>query len=262
MTCTTHGVRTAPKVRLAPETRKEPETRVAPARYTRRRRLRGRGPLVIGACAVAVLVGVLVCVLLAGGGWASGFPGEGAVSAAGSPGEGAVSTPRSEWREGEVPHLYQTDPAWAEDPYAGGTIEERGCGPTCLSMVYVALTGRTDLGPAEMAAFSEREGYVADGMTAWSLMTDGAAELGLLGEELPADAGMLKAALEAGRPVIASMLPGDFTTTGHFIVLAGLDEEGRLIVRDPNSAERSERTWDVQLVLDQCANLWAFSRAS
>lgn len=251
MARTTYGVRTAPEVRMAPETRLAPETRVAPARHTRRRRLRRRGPLVIGACAVAVLVGVLGCVLLAGGGWASG-----------SPGEGAVSTPRSEWREGEVPHLYQTDPAWADDPYAGGTIEERGCGPTCLSMVYVALTGRTDLGPAEMAAFSEREGYVADGMTAWSLMTDGAAELGLLGEELPADAGMLKAALEAGRPVIASMLPGDFTTTGHFIVLAGLDEEGRLIVRDPNSAERSERTWDVQLVLDQCANLWAFSRAS
>ena len=134
-----------------------------------------------------------------------------------------------------------------------------GCGPTCMTMVYAGLTGKTDYDPASMAAFSEANGFVDSGMTAWSFMTEGAAMLGLSAEELPADASVLTAALREGRPVIASVLPGDFTTVGHFIVIAGVDEMGNLIVHDPNSPERSSRSWDVQDVLNQCANLWAYS---
>lgn len=218
--------------------------RIAPRRYVARRRAR-RTPMILGAVGAAVFSLVV-------GLWL-------AVAADASRAEPIVSTPRSEWRAGEVPHLYQTDPAWASHPYAGGNVEKNGCGPTCLSMVYVALTGRDDLDPAAMADFAERGGYVQDGMTAWALMSDGAAELGLLSEELPADADSVRAALEAGSPVICSVRPGDFTTTGHFIVLAGMAEDGRVVVRDPNSAERSSQTWDLQRVLDQCANLWAFS---
>ena len=76
--------------------------------------------------------------------------------------ESGTSTPKSEWHQGEVPMLFQTDPAWGSNPYAGSDIATAGCGPTCLSMVYVALTGKTDLGPAEMASFSERNGFVQD----------------------------------------------------------------------------------------------------
>lgn len=170
----------------------------------------------------------------------------------------AISTPRSAWTQGEVPYLYQIDPAWADEPYAGATVAESGCGPTCLSMVYVALTGKTDMGPATMAAFSESGGYVYDGMTAWALMTDGAATLGLSSWEVAADVSAVTAELAAGHPVICSVVPGDFTTTGHFIVLAGVADDGTLIVHDPNSAERSSKTWDAQQVIDQCAGLWAF----
>ena len=169
------------------------------------------------------------------------------------------STPRAEWRRGEVPFLYQTDPQWAGHPYAGGTVEKNGCGPTCLSMVYVSLTGRDDLAPSAMADFSEHGGYTTDGMTTWALMTDGAAELGLVSEELPASASAVRDALLAGRPVICSVGPGDFTTTGHFVVLSGLTEDGEVVVHDPNSAERSARPWDLERVLGQCLNLWAFS---
>ena len=88
-----------------------------------------------------------------------------------------VSTPCDEWRGGELPFLYQTDPQYRNAPYAGATVGEAGCGPTSLAMVYIALTGKTDKDPAAMAAFSEAEGYVEGGLTAWRLMTDGAAEL-------------------------------------------------------------------------------------
>lgn len=225
-------------------------TRIAPRRYLNRRRAR-RVPLVLGAAgalAVALAVALWLAVASAAGG---------ARRAGGS--APTSSTPREEWRAGEVPFLYQTDPQWASHPYAGGTVEKNGCGPTCLSMVYVSLTGRDDLDPAAMADFSERGGYTTDGMTAWALMTDGAAELGLVSEELPASAGTVREALLAGRPVICSVGPGDFTSTGHFIVLSGLAGDGGVVVHDPNSAERSSRTWDLERVLGQCLNLWALS---
>ena len=229
-------------------------TRMAPVRYTRRRRARRTSGALLSALGACALVAALALVLGA-------LAPTAAPAASGGSGEPATSDARGDWRLGSVPRLYQTDPAWADEPYAGGTVRENGCGPTCLSMVYVALTGRDDLDPAGMAAFSERGGYVSDGMTTWSLMTDGAAELGLDSEELPADEGTVRDALAAGRPVICSVRPGDFTTTGHFIVLAGIAEDGSVIVRDPNSAERTARTWDLQRVIDQCANLWAFSVA-
>ncbi len=171
-----------------------------------------------------------------------------------------TSTPVSRWRAGEMPHLYQTDPAWASEPYAETTVEEAGCGPTCLSMVYVYLTGKTDLTPPQMAAFSERNGYVESGMTAWRLMTEGASLLGLRAEELPASEGIVAEALDAGQPVICSLGPGDFTTVGHFIVLCGRDENGNARVYDPNSAERSAQGWQLETILGQSLNLWGFSR--
>lgn len=68
----------------------------------------------------------------------------------------------------------------------------------------------------------------------------------------------VRAELAAGHPVICSVVPGDFTTTRHFIVLAGLTEDGQLIVRDPNSERNSSQPWEIERVLEQCANLWAF----
>lgn len=176
-------------------------------------------------------------------------------------GSEAASTPRSQWQAGALPFLYQIDPAWSSVPYASGTIGDAGCGPTCLAMVYIALTGRDDHDPEAMAAFSESHGYLDDNLTSWRFMSEGAAELGLSSHEVPADANRLRAELKAGRPVICSVRPGDFTTKGHFIVLAGVAENGELVIHDPNSPANSARTWDIQRVLDQCRNLWAFERA-
>lgn len=170
-----------------------------------------------------------------------------------------VSTPRAYWKRGEVPLLYQTDNQWAANAYADGTIATHGCGPTCLSMVYVALTGATDKDPSAMAEFSTSQGYIDGGVTSWLLMSEGARKLGLTSQEVPADIGALRTHLSAGRPVICSMAKGDFTDSGHFIVLSGLSDNGQLIVRDPNSAERTATTWDIQRVMGQCRNMWAFS---
>ena len=53
------------------------------------------------------------------------------------------------------------------------------------------------------------------------------------------------------------MMPGDFTTSGHFIVLSAL-EDGKIRVKDPNSAERSEKLWDYETLESQIKGLWVF----
>lgn len=182
-------------------------------------------------------------------------------------GEGSVvvqddsvkSTDKSTWTKGKMPYLYQIDEQWSHRSYAGGTIADSACGPTCMSMVYVYLTGKKDRDPAQMATFSEQKGFTENGMTTWAFMSEGAYMLGLTSRELPADESVIRAELAAGHPIIVSVSPGDFTSVGHFIVLEGTDAFGRVLIRDPNSPERSGQAWDLSRILSQTRNLWAFS---
>ena len=62
-------------------------------------------------------------------------------------------------------------------------------------------------------------------------------------------------ALESGNPAILALGKGDFTTTGHYIVLTGVEEEG-FRVNDPNSRERSEKLWTYEQLEKQIRNIW------
>ena len=172
---------------------------------------------------------------------------------------GNSSTPKAQWRKGEMPYLYQTDPTWSQKPYAGSTIEKSGCGPTSLAMVYVYLTGKRSIEPVKMARLSEDGGYVESQATKWTFMSEEAASLGLVSTELYPDSAEVERQLAADRPVICIVGPGDFTETGHFIVLCAINEDGTVEIRDPNSPSNSQRSWDLDRILRQCRNLWAYS---
>lgn len=169
-----------------------------------------------------------------------------------------ASTPKSAWQQGTMPHLYQSDPLWAELPYGGGTVRANGCGPTSLAMVYVYLTGKTDLDPGAMAALADAHNYAPTGATEWAFMTEGAQLIGLQSKAIPATRSAITQALEAGRPVICTVDPGDFTNIGHYLVLKSIDDRGMVEVFDPNSPANSARRWGIQRIIDQTANCWAF----
>jgi len=160
---------------------------------------------------------------------------------------------------GGIPRLYQTDRRWAEKQYGTNVMEINGCGPTCLSMVYCGLTGDTKWNPYAVAKMAEENGYYVPGVgTSWDLMTEGAKKLGLKGEQMGLSENAIRNSLESGSPIICAMGPGDFTTEGHFIVLTGVNEEGKIIVNDPNSEELSEKTWDLERLMGQMKNLWRY----
>ena len=161
--------------------------------------------------------------------------------------------------QGEIPLLLQWDERWGYAVYGDDMIAVNGCGPTVISMVAAGLTGDNTITPYKVAQFSEENGYYAgDSGTSWALMTEGAQQFGIYGEEMGLSESGVLSALENGYPVICSMSPGDFTTTGHFIVLAGV-EDGKIRVNDPNSRQRSNQLWDYSTLESQISNLWVYS---
>ena len=164
-----------------------------------------------------------------------------------------------EARLGTVPLLLQWDPRWGYAEYGGGPMALNGCGPTALAMVLCALTGKGDVTPYTVAAAAQHAGYFVEGTgTSWELMSQGCRQFGLAAQELPLVEGRIISALEAGQPVICSVRAGDFTTSGHFIVLAGV-EDGKFRVNDPNSRANSARLWDYDTLAPQISNLWAYT---
>ena len=159
---------------------------------------------------------------------------------------------------GVIPHLLQWDERWGYQIYGDNMIAVNGCGPTVISMVAAGLTGDRTVTPYKVAKFAEENGYYeGEAGTSWSLMTEGARQFGIYGEEMGLDENMIFSALENGNPIICSMRPGDFTTTGHFIVLVGT-EDGKIRVNDPNSVKRSEKLWDYETLYPQINNLWVY----
>lgn len=160
--------------------------------------------------------------------------------------------------DGNIPDLKQWDGRWGYVKYGNDILAISGCGPTCMSMVYSGLLKNTSMSPSDMAEYCiDKNYYSQDTGTSWAMMLDGAKDLGLSADKITINS--IKAALEAGKPVICSMGPGDFTEQGHFIVLTGIDEEGKIIVNDPNSIARSKKHWNLKKIQDQVKAAWSYA---
>ena len=59
-------------------------------------------------------------------------------------------------------------------------------------------------------------------------------------------------ALADGKLVVAIMLKGHFTSSGHFIVLRGV-KDGKILVADPASYDRSSMEWDLSIILNEAS---------
>lgn len=165
----------------------------------------------------------------------------------------------NEVKKGVIPSFLQWDERWGYETYGSDMIAITGCGPTCLSMVVCGLTGDTSWSPLKVAQFAEKnEYYEAGSGSKWSLMSSGAEELGLTAKELPLDENRVKEELGQGNPIICIMGPGDFTTSGHYIVMRGLSGDGQILINDPNSKKRTKEKWNFEDISSQIRNLWVY----
>lgn len=161
-----------------------------------------------------------------------------------------------------VPELYQWDLRWGYSTYSGNYLGLSGCGPTALSMVAIYFTKDTSLNPQKVAEFAQKNGYAEAGDgTAWTLFSEGSKSLGLSVRELQLSQAQIDQALAGGDLVTAIMGPGDFTTSGHYIVLTGGDGTGGYTIHDPNNPDNTSRLWTYAQLESQIRNIWAFNKA-
>lgn len=173
--------------------------------------------------------------------------------------EDIVETLGDEIVPGKMPLFFQYDARWKDEKYGDGTMEFTGCGPTCLSMVLCGLKGTSEYNPVAVAEFADQAGYYAAGAgSLWTLMSEGAESLGLTVHEVVFNEEHIRQELLNGNPIICVMGPGDFTTTGHFILLCELDSNGMVVVHDPNSEENSKKPWSIGELMPQIKNLWSY----
>ena len=137
---------------------------------------------------------------------------------------------------GEIPALIQWDERWGYAPYGSETII------------------------AVVADYASSNGYLDENLdTKWELMTNGVEHFGISGSILGLDENAMINVLSVGCPIICSMGPGIFTTTGHFIVLTGY-QDGAFTVHDPASKVRTSQTYTFQEISGQIKNMWYFAK--
>lgn len=143
------------------------------------------------------------------------------------------------------------------DPYAGGTIATSGCGVTSAAMVATTLTGKT-VTPSEVAKLAKEKGYEVSEGTSWGLFNNLGSIYNFHGEEIGKDDKSILAALNSGKKVIVSEGTGTWTSgAGHIIVLAGASD-GKIMVNDPYSPEKSKKLWDIGDITKTAKGAWAY----
>lgn len=135
-----------------------------------------------------------------------------------------------------IPLYYQTD--YPYTPYGNGTVKTSGCGITSLAMVATYMTGHEYL-PDELAGYFggraennvKRLEYASDKLQ--------------LPWERAENWHVALQALQDGKVVILLLNEESaFTDSQHFIVLTGLNSDGRVMVHDPNEDNYSK--WELQ----------------
>ena len=153
----------------------------------------------------------------------------------------------------DVVYFNQLDQQYANKPYGTDNIGGYGCGPTSMSIVVSSLTDDI-VDPVEMAEWAYKNGgWCSKSGSYHSLIPNAAKAWGLPVEGCTAsEPQRILDALGSGKLVVAIMTKGHFTSGGHFIVLRGV-KGGQILVADPASYKRSEKSWNLSIILNEAS---------
>lgn len=166
----------------------------------------------------------------------------------------------------------QTDPRWKNHNYSAKgerkTIGSSGCGPTAAAMVIATLKNKS-VTPVTTAEWSMAHGYKAFNqgtyytyfvpqMSAYKITCKKLNASNLYGKSSSTAHTEALNALKKGDWVIACMGKGNWTSSGHFILLYGY-ENGYVYINDPAStkATRVKNTW--ALFAKQVKYMWTIT---
>ena len=140
----------------------------------------------------------------------------------------------------EIPYYSQLN--YPNSAFGSSNVAKSGCGPTAIAMAASYLLDDPSITPDYIAS-KYGSYYVSGSGSAWTIFNATAKKEGipLVTEGANKDYhyfGWEKAykALQNGQLVISLQTEGLFTSGGHFILLTGLTEDGKVLVNDPNGA--------------------------
>jgi hypothetical protein len=171
------------------------------------------------------------------------------------------------------PMLYynQADPLWRDYLWGGtDTFHEYGCGPTACAMIANSFGNSTDqITPIAMAEWAVNDHDFARGSGSYNTLIPNsltAYGLTVVSKQDSISVDTICEELRSGHLLVCLMGPGDFTDSGHFIILTALHEDGTISVADPVSLERTKTSYDPALIVSQLdsgrsngAPIWAVS---
>lgn len=139
-----------------------------------------------------------------------------------------------------VPFYKQGAAEWGGESFGGGTLASDACCPTAIAMVVSYFKGER-ITPLEVSGRYDQDAYRSreQGSYGGKMCAAAAADYGLLVEAdtAPLSEEQILGALRSGAKIVMSMKPGGsggrYATVYHYVTLAGLTEDGRVIVNNP-----------------------------
>ena len=163
-----------------------------------------------------------------------------------------------------VPHLYQWDQRWGYTVYSSTAFGMSGCGPTAFAMAYCSAVGDDDFTPYDAALAAWEAGFMDQYEGTYAGFLAAAADkLGMRYAAPNVDASTLRHAIENGWVVVANVGHGYFSRyNGHYLVIAGLTGDGKVVLNDPYSVVNSQKTWDIDFIVSQSMQFYALARTA
>lgn len=167
----------------------------------------------------------------------------------------------------------QTDPKWAAKDYSASgektTIGASGCGPTAMAMV-LATWADPSVTPETECAWALAHGYKAPHSgTYYGYFEPAGARYGLrvtrlnwsniYGKATSAYHSQAKDALDRGDLVIACMGKGNWTSSGHYVLVYGIEGD-TIYINDPASTKLRRTRGSYNLFKQQVKYYWAIER--
>ena len=177
---------------------------------------------------------------------------------------GQQGTPFEYWETVELkrkyPYYVQWDRRWAYDALGGTNVAIGGCGPTVVAMALSGMLKDETITPKQISEIENANGYFTSLGTKWSFFDFIANKYNLKSIKLSLSKVSIDEAVDRSNPIITSVRPGKFTTVGHIILIVGKDNNGNYIINDPNSYNRTLKTWSYDELQTEIIAMWEFSK--
>ncbi len=155
-----------------------------------------------------------------------------------------------------VPFYKQGAAEWGSQPFGGGTLASDACCPASIAMV-LSYFKEERITPAEVAARYDNDACRSreQGSYGGKMCEAAAADYGLSVEAGVASLSgkQIREALQSGAKIVMSMKPGGsggrYANVYHYVTLAGLTEDGLVIVNNPG-IDTDVTYDDMETVLD------------